>query len=271
MTSSLVILLKRRYPLLPLMLRQAAMPDEPEEFLQKTLMTGLIGSLAVTFLFGAVLTSLGSSAVVFLLIFPISFLFLFSYFMKMPSMYIARRKAEIEREIVFMGRYLILELDAGIPVYAAMKNIAANYEYIGKFFKEIIDKIDMGTPIEDALNEAILMSPSPNMVRILWQVLNAIKTGSDIKGSLDSVLNQIVREQMILVKEYGKKLNPLAMMYMIMAIIFPSLGVTVMVIITAFLNIQMNFTVLACVAGFIGFMQFMFYTMIKSMRPAIDL
>lgn len=271
MTSSLIILLKRRYPLLPLMLRQAAMPDEPEEFLQKTLMVALIGSFAVTFLFGAVLTSLGSSAVVFLVLFPISFLLLFSYFMKMPTAYIARRKANIEREIVYMGRYLILELEAGIPVYVAMKNIAANYEHIGPFFKEIVDRVDMGTSMEEALNEAILMSPSPNMVRILWQVLNAIKTGSDIKGALNNVLDQIVREQMIMVKEYGKKLNPLAMMYMIMAIIFPSLGVTVLVIITAFLNIQMDFTFLAVIAGFIGFIQFMFYSMIKSMRPAIDL
>ena len=271
MIHQVIILLKRGYPLLPLQLRQAGMPDEPEEFLQKTLKIALIGSFAATFLLGMVLTSLGSSAVVFLIIFPLSFLVLFSYFMKMPILYIARRKDEIEREIVYMGRYLILELEAGISIYVAMKNIAGSYEHIGKFFKEIVDRVDMGTSMEEALNEAILLSPSPNMVRILWQILNTIKTGSDIKVSLNNVLEQITREQMILIKEYGKKLNPLAMMYMIIAIIFPSLGVTVMVIITAFLNIQVDFTSLAFIALFIGFTQFIFYTMIKSMRPAIDL
>ncbi len=271
MSSSLVTTLKHQFPLLPLKLKQAGMNDEPDEFIKKILTVSAFMSIGALIVIGGVLNALGASPLLIIMTCPIIFTLMFMYMMNMPDMYALKRQREMDREIVFMGRYLILQLEAGIPIYNAMKNIAMNYEHSGKFFKEILDWIDMGTPMEDALNEGIVISPSPNMVRILWQILNTIKTGSDIKVSLINVLDQITREQTIALKEYGKKLNPLAMMYMVMAIIFPSLGVTILVIISAFLSINMNLIALLVLAGMLGFMQFMFFNIIRSQRPAVDL
>ena len=58
------------------------------------------------------------------------------------------------------------------------------------------------------------------------------KTGADVSTSLNSVVEQITHEQMIEVKEYGRKLNPLAMFYMMMAVIIPTLGVTLLIVIS---------------------------------------
>ena len=267
MSSGLIGMLKRQFPHLPLKMRQAGMPEEPEEFLKKILMMSFYMSAALSILLGAILTSMGTSPVIFVILFPALLVVMVLYLVNMPDVYILRRKNEMEREIVFMGRFLILEIEAGIPIYNALKNIAMNYEHTGKFF----NWIDMGTPIEDALNEAIVICPSPNMVRILWQIVNTIKTGTNIKISLISVLDQITREQAIALKEYGKKLNPLAMMYMVIAIIFPSLGVTVMVIVTAFMSLNITLTTLLVFAGVIGGIQLMFFSIIKAQRPAVDI
>jgi hypothetical protein len=47
-----------------------------------------------------------------------------------------------------------------------------------------------------------------------------------------------MKEQKISVQDYGKKLNPLAMFYMMIAIIIPSLGVTMIVVLATFLGLN---------------------------------
>jgi pilus assembly protein TadC len=93
-------------------------------------------------------------------------------------------------------------------------------------------------------------------------------TGADIATSLNAVIEQIVREQRIELNEYGRKLNPLAMFYMIVAVILPSIGVTMFVILVSFLSIKLTFSTLLMIACLVGFIQFLFYTVVKSSRPA---
>ena len=141
---------------------------------------------------------------------------------------------------------------------------------IGKYFKEITDKVNLGTSMEDALNEAVEFIPSTDFRRILWQIINSLKTGSNISNSLTTVLEQIVREQQIEVTKYGRKLNPLAMFYMIIAVILPSLGITILIILSSFIQFQLSLTILIIIASLLGFMQFMFLSIIKISRPAIE-
>ena len=124
--------------------------------------------------------------------------------------------------------------------------------------------------MEDAINETLTLSPSPNLRRILWQVMNSMKTGTEVGHALNSVIDQIVREQTISVKEYGKKLSPLAMFYMTISIIIPSLGITMLVILATFIGLKITMPVLIGVAIFIGFIQFMFLSLVRASRPSIS-
>jgi hypothetical protein len=45
---------------------------------------------------------------------------------------------------------------------------------------EIVEKVNLGTTMEDALNEAITLTPSPELRKLMWQVLNAMRTGADV-------------------------------------------------------------------------------------------
>ncbi|MBW2967858.1 type II secretion system F family protein, partial [Candidatus Woesearchaeota archaeon] len=195
---------------------------------------------------------------------------LFMYFLKLPSVWIFRVERELDKEIVYAGRFLLIELESGIPIYDAFRQVAVNYPTIGKYFQNIIEDIDLGTAVEDALNNAIEMSPSHNFRRMLWQIINSMTTGANIATSLGSVLEQITREQKVQLTEYGRKLNPLAMFYMIIAVILPSIGVTMFVILISFLSIQLSLSTLLLISAFMGFVQFMFYTVIKSSRPPMQ-
>jgi pilus assembly protein TadC len=131
--------------------------------------------------------------------------------------------------------------------------------------------MNLGTPLTDALNETIDNCPSDELRKVLWQILNSLRVGSEITGAIQSVLDQVVREQKIAVVEYGRKLNPMAMMYMMAAIIVPSLGTTMLVVMATFLGFQLNMTILLILAGLLLFVQFMFLAMIRSSRPAVEL
>jgi len=257
-----------KLPGLSMKLQQAGMPDTEEEFVKKTFMSAFYMTTGIVIAL-AVLLSKANVGVVFpVIVFPVLFLMMFMYFVKFPDVKILRIQREIDREIVYAGRFLIIELESGIPIYDAFKHVADNYPIIGKYFRNIVDDIDMGTTIDDALNRAVELTPSNNFRRVLWQIINSMTTGADIATSLNAVMEQIVREQRIELNEYGRKLNPLAMFYMITAVILPSIGITMFVIFVSFLSIKLSLTTLLIIACFMGVVQFLFYTVVKSSRPA---
>ena len=258
-------------PTLDLKLKQADITDSPEYFVKKTLMSAGYMALGVGVFLFLVLAKLGSFTKYILMATPIIFIILFVYFLRVPDVKVLKKQKAINSEIVFAGRFLIIELESGVPLYDAFKNIAKNYPEIGTYFNEIIVKIDFGTQMEDALNETIGFTPNANFRKILWQIINSQKTGADMSKSIKSVVEQITQEQLIEVKEYGRKLNPLAMFYMIIAVILPSIGITMFIVLSSFLNLTLTLPLLLTISGLLGFMQFMFLAMIKSSRPAVEL
>jgi flagellar protein FlaJ len=260
-------------PDLAMHLRQAGMRDTPVAFVKKTFMSSMYMSIAlVMVILGFVAKGENKIIIIYvILIAPAIFFMLFLYFLKAPEVKMLKREREISREIVFAGRYLIIELKSGVGLYEAMNNVVKNFPVICLAFREIVIKIGFGTSVEDALNQVIEITPSDNFRKILWQILNSLKTGADISDSLSTVLEQIVREQVIAVNEYGKKLNPLAMFYMMIAVILPTIGIAMFIVLSTFISLSLELWMLLLIAGFLGFIQFMFVAMIKSQRPAVEL
>jgi len=247
---------------------------EPDVFIQRTLISAIYVSLGIAFiLFLFFARSLEGAGIVMLLLIAVPFLFMFSffYFFQFPSVKIKKLDREVNKEIIFAGRFLVVELESGVTLYGAMKNLAKNYPAVGYYFNEIIIKVDIGTTLESAISETIDVCPSHSLTKILWQISNSLKTGGDVAEPLNSVIETLIKEQQILVNEYAKKLNPLAMFYMLIAIIMPSLGVTLLTIISIFVGLKLNLVILLLIACANGFIQFMFVAMINSIRPPVEL
>ena len=246
------------------------MDDAPEDFIKKTFISAFYMTTGLVVILFLVLAKLEILKGVVFLIVPVIFIVMFFYMIKLPDIKITKKEKEISKEIVFAGRFILIELESGVPLYNAMINVSKNFEIVGKYFKEITDKVNLGTSMEDALNEAVEFVPSDNFRKILWQIINSIRTGADVAKSLYSVVDQITKDQMTEVNKYGKKLNPLAMFYMIVAVILPSLGVTMLIILSSFIQFQLSLPVLLALAGFFGFVQFMFISVVKYSRPPIE-
>jgi len=257
--------LAKHFPGLELKLMQARMPDTPEYYVRKTFMNSFMMAFGLTIVAWAFVTNPKT-----LLLFPFLWIVMFLYMIRFVDVQVNKFNKKINQEIVFAGRFLLIELESGVPLYDAFQNMIKNYETIGLYFGEIIDKVNLGTSLEDAINETLIMTPSENLRKLLWQILNSQKTGSDVSKALNTVISQIVRERQIMVKEYGRKLNPLSMFYMMIAVIVPSLGVAMLVIFSSFIGFKLDLAVLMIIVGLVGFIQFMFLAIMRSSRPPIE-
>ena len=151
------------------------------------------------------------------------------------------------------------------------ENVALNFTSVGKYFREIVEAIHLGTPLEEAINQAIEASPSKQLKRMFWQLLNAVKTGGDVAKAINSVIEQIVREQQIAVREYGRKLSPFAMFYMTIGIIAPSIGTILFTVLSLFSGLRLTLGLLLGIAFMVGLIQSGFLYMIKGRRPPVEM
>jgi hypothetical protein len=120
------------------------------------------------------------------------------------------------------------------------------------------------------MHEVANANPSSTFRRVILQLTNSLSSGSNVADSLEAVLEQISREQVISLREYGQKLNPTVMFFMIFGVVFPSLGVALAVIFISFIGGGSSIGGFALLAGafiLIFLLQFLFLTIAESSRP----
>ena len=262
-------LLARKFPYLKIQLAQANIQSTPEKFLKKTLTSSLIIATTITLSLMMVFYKLNINLFYVLILIPIVYSIVFFFLMYYPKAISNKITREIDHEIVYAGRFLIIELSAGTPLYDAINNISNAHPAIGKYFKKIIDKVESGKPIDLAINEVMEITPSPNFRKLLFQIVNSMRTGGDINKGLESITDQISKEQLIRIKEYGKRLNPLVLFYLLVAIIMPSLGIAVLALMSIFTGFVLSLSNLIGISVLIGLMQFSFLSLMGGLRKGL--
>lgn len=262
-------LIARRFPYLKIQLAQANIDSTPEQFIKKILTTTLIVAVTLSLTSLMLLYKLNVSLFYILLISPILFFGMFFFFINSPKGKMNKIVREIDHEIVYAGRFLLIELSAGLPLFDAIKNVSYAYPVIGKYFKQIVDKVETGKPIEMAINEVIEINPSVNFRKVLFQILNSMQTGGDVGRALESITDQISKEQLIKIKEYGKKLNPMVLFYLLIAVILPSLGISILALMSTFTGFSLSFANLIGINFIIGTLQLLFLSIIGGLRKGV--
>ncbi len=263
--------LAHKLPSLSMKLKQSGLNLKPEQFVKRTFLSAFYLTTALLLVLAGFLVKTSIFGRVAILVTPVIFIVVFAYFLRLPDVRAKRIMTDINSEIVDAGRFLIVEMQSGIPLYDALRGVSENFDRIGKQFRSIIIRIDTGISLDDALGETINYTPSPDLRRLLWQVLNSLKTGSDMVQGLKEIVDQISREHLIEVRKYGRKLNPLSMFYMLIAVIVPSLGITMLVVMSSLVSLEIDFFSLVLIAIALGFVQFMFLAVVRSSRPAVNL
>ena len=259
------------YPMLKRDLRIAHIPRTPVEYVGKSIKTALMYAPLLTILFFFVLQKAQKSLLFLIPIFLVLCLLIFEFSIISIRAKIGAREHEIDREVLFVGRYLLVKLYSGRPLLNALIETANSRGLAAKYIKEIVDDINTGSTIENALKNALIYSPSEKLRKVLFHVNNAMQLGIDVTKPLESVLEEITKEEEIEIKKYGKKLNTLVIFYMLCAVIMPSLGVAIFIVISSFVSFPIKFEGLLVLVFFIVVLEFIFITLFKLSRPRVDL
>jgi len=265
------------FPDLKVKLTQAGMTQNPAEFISYAIQSALMLACMLTIILGMIIYGMYNDTSKFMYLiaaFPIVLIFAFFYSMLLPTVKMKQREREIDRELVFAGRQMLIELKGGVPMFDAMLGITRDYGEVSKEFNKIVEKITLGVPADIAMQEVSNQNPSSAFRRVILQLVNSLRSGSDVAKALEVALEQISKEQVIALKEYGQKLNPLVMFFMIFGIILPSLGVALAIIMLAFIGTGVKIPGNYMLGGafvLLAGMQFMFITMIDSSRPKFDI
>ncbi|MEM4389959.1 MAG: type II secretion system F family protein [Candidatus Micrarchaeia archaeon] len=259
-----------KFPDLKKRLRQADMADEPVAFVAKTFTSAIILTAIVIVLLFMVFTTANINTLLLLPIVVVAFPLFFWYGLQVPRVKVEQKAREIDKDLIFACRHLLIELHAGVPLFDAMLHITRDYGEVSKIFSRILERINVGVPADVAMHDVSEEVPSAAMRRVILQLVNSLRSGSDVAAALDNILDQLSREQVIEIKSYGQKLSPLAMFYMIFGIIIPSLGVALAIILISFLSVPADAKLLAAAFVLLGLVQFIFISMIESSRPRFE-
>jgi pilus assembly protein TadC len=164
----------------------------------------------------------------------------------------------------------MIKIKSGAPFFNSLIGASKFYGTTGDFFRSIVDEINTGKSIEDALKDAVEYSPSQKMSRVLREVNTALRLGIDIGEPIKNILDDIYNEHMNDIEKYSKKMTTLTLFYMIFGIIVPSLGIVALTLVGAFLGFEIRLIHLFFVIFVIGFFQFLFLTIFISSRPLVN-
>ncbi len=185
-----------------------------------------------------------------------------------PKIIVKRKVREIDRNLVFALRTLLIEIKSGVSLFEALKTVSeGSYGKLAEEFGQTVREIGTGTPEKDALEKMAENNPSDHLRRTLWQVVNGMRAGSDISIVLKESVDSLTRQQAIEIRAYGGQLKVLSLMYMMLGVIVPALGITFLIVLTSFPQIPVSEWFFWALLAMVMLGQFMFIGIVKSKRP----
>ncbi len=192
--------------------------------------------------------------------------------LKLPKAILNSKVKIIEKNLIPAVRDMVVQLNSGIPLFDIIVNISnGKYGAITVIFKKAAKDIIAGKGQAAVIEEIAAATPSRLFRRVMWQIVNAMKIGAPITEVLKNALDDLYEEQTIQIQKYGGTLGGLAMFYMLVAVIAPTIFFTLSIIVSMFLEMSPGAFTLFFFVMLLGvmFLQVFFLGIIRVKRPAL--
>jgi pilus assembly protein TadC len=190
--------------------------------------------------------------------------------MNYPSVRARTKARDVEKNLLYALRHITVQVRSGATLFEGMKSVAfSDYGSISKDMDFAVKQVASGFPIASAIDNLAMRNRSKNYKKILWQLENAIRTGSDVGQVLMSMSENYFEEQRIAIQKFGKEMNTITMIFLITTVIFPVMAIIVIVL-TALIPVQsIPSSFLFAFLFIVGFMQVLIIGYIKEKRPPV--
>lgn len=195
----------------------------------------------------------------------------FFYIMFYPNLLIAKKNRDTEKNLLFAIRHLFIQVKSGVSLFDGLVSVSkGNYGLISEEFDKCTKEIATGKEETLALEEIAFRNSNIAFKRVIWQIVNSLRTGSDIGNTLNLMAQNLSEEQKINIRKYGSQLSPMALMYLMFSVIFPTLGLTFLIIFSTFSGIQIPENLFYLILFVLVVFQFSFIGLVKNRRPSVE-
>lgn len=261
----------QRNPNLKLKLKKASSKQTPFQYVYQTIMMTL-GSVFALYLMIFLLfkDNLQLLLILSLIMIFLSF-FIYRFWFSFVDVQIRQMARKLDSDLLFISEYLLVSLESGLPLGNSIQNLSKVDRAGAIFFKKIFTEFKTGKDLEQALEEGANNCPSEDMKILLKRLKDSLEIGVDLREILENFINESSAKKIVEIKGYSKKLNPLIMMYLLLGVVIPSLGVTFFILGASFINVTPSF--LKIILIFIFMLMFVFqyfaYTAFKFSRATL--
>ncbi|RMF54881.1 type II secretion system F family protein [Candidatus Woesearchaeota archaeon] len=211
----------------------------------------------------SLLSSLGFAFLIFVLI---------GYtLIRYPKIIGGKKAEQIDRHLVFALKDLLMQISSGISLYNGFINVGkAGYGQVSVEFGKAARHINTGMPVDQALEKMAVETKSEYLKRTIWQLINTLKAGASLKGALRTIINDLTLDQRTKIRDYAHELNLWSLVYMMFAVAVPTIGATMLVILSSFAGLGIT---KGLFVGFIilcFFVQVILIGFVKTRRPIVN-
>lgn len=247
---------------------------QPEDYMAASFFSALF----YAFIFGSLifaLTAISPQQSHLALIFGISFamilfLLFFTLHMIHPSIIKKKIATRENKDLLFALREIVLSVESGVPLFNSLKNVSlAEYGYISRDFGKAVKKIERGVYEKDALKELAIESENEFMRRAAWQIVNSLETGANVSVAIYSIIDILEKQINREIRDYSSNLNFIMLLYMLVAAAVPSLGITFIVLLSAFSGTGTGPTTIIALLVILFFVQIIILGYVNATRPAV--
>lgn len=263
-------LVRKYFPKLKDKLHKSRSKHSPEEFLKKSFMFALQFSVLLTFVIGIFVFRTGKYYFIIPTAFVLLAVFFFWFYHRIPDVTIMRLRREVDRELLYLARHILIAIDSGETLVNTLSKVAIpSYKEAGMMFEEIVDDIKLGMSVDQALQRGIDRSPSDNLTKILLEMHNSLRIGTDVSNAMQRFIKELTEEGEINIKKYSKKMNSLTLFYLVVGVVMPSIGIAMATIMSSLINLQISSNDLLIVVFFLALLQAMFLSIYKNQRKSV--
>jgi flagellar protein FlaJ len=257
-------------------LKEAGYDIEPEEYTSMAIVNSSAFFIIFELLFFYLFYVVQLKSLTYSLFFGTGASFGISFLMffvtgKYPYIMAGKRGEKINKNLLFALKDLLLQVGSGVSLYNSIVTISrSNYGEVSEEFSRIVKKITLGMSVDEAIEIIAMESRSEYLRRAMWQVLNTVRAGASIEGALKSIISNLMLDQRAKIKDYAHELNLWSLMYMLFAVAIPTIGITMLIILSSFMGMNITATTLIVFLVFSFIVQFALIGFIKSRRPVIE-
>ncbi|QQG39297.1 MAG: type II secretion system F family protein [Candidatus Aenigmatarchaeota archaeon] len=192
------------------------------------------------------------------------------YWMSFPKVQAHKRAQLIDRELLFALRDISVELDAGMSFVDSLDLLTEGYGHLSEEMNEIVKDIRIGTPLEDAMERSMRKNTSKLYKSAMLRIFNGIRSGADIPTLLSVVIENLTEETKAQVKAYGQEINLWATLYLMVGIVLPSMGLTLMVMLSTFTGLAITESLVYMLTFFLLMFHASAIGFLRSRRPLVE-